>query len=159
MQLLSGESWIEVGFNPVALAFLVGEWDKWPQYYWPVDKRLITHADLNNAGENGTRALLLVRVRGLLLERVPPDTRWFEVKYLRDSHLEQLLVIGRCGFIALQDDHALRSAAKTKSTPLRTQPSAWAPPVLWGHERNGPFTILEGNHRLTAYARYGANLV
>jgi hypothetical protein len=40
--------------------------------------------------------------------------------------------------------------------PLKFPPSAWPGHIiLWGHDRKGPFSILEGNHRMLAYA--GAN--
>jgi hypothetical protein len=35
---------------------------------------------------------------------------------------------------------------------MHSPPSNWGTPILWGHDRKGPFTIIEGNHRLVAYA-------
>ncbi len=49
----------------------------------------------------------------------------------------------------------LPKVAARKKLPLRVAPSSWERPILWGHDRNGPFTIIEGNNRLTAYAASG----
>jgi hypothetical protein len=86
------------------------------------------------------------------MERVPRDTAWYEVRYLEREHLGQLLVIGRCGWDDGADRNELLAVAKRRRLVLETPPDKWSAPILWGHRRTGPLTILEGNNRFVAYA-------
>ncbi len=47
----------------------------------------------------------------------------------------------------------LDQVAAVAQVPLESPPIAWdGHIILWGHDKGGPFSILEGNHRLLAYA-------
>lgn len=117
---------------------------------------------LNNALEasefyhpywNTIRSTLLHGIRGPLLAQVPTDTTWYKVSRLTDDDLQELRVIGRCGWDDPQDQNELAKVAARRPAALPSNPETWpAPPILWGHDKAGPFTILEGNRRLVAYA-------
>ena len=148
---LSEQKWEPVSFSHPCLAFLRAEWDKIPAPT-AAHRSLIDHPDLTSNAENAQRLQLLRTRREPLLRRAPSDTAWFEVSYLRPNHLTELLVIGRCGWDSKTDANELLRVAARCSKPLATDPSAWTQPLLWGHTRQGPFTILEGNNRLVALA-------
>jgi hypothetical protein len=44
------------------------------------------------------------------------------------------------------------AAVQPEPEPLKAPPEAWARIILWGHEKAGPFTIIEGNHRMLSWA-------
>jgi hypothetical protein len=52
----------------------------------------------------------------------------------------------------------LLKAAPQLKWQLTKPPSSWNTTILWGHSKSGPFTILEGNHRLAAYADSGQSV-
>ncbi|MGK7912612.1 MAG: hypothetical protein AB4050_14225 [Synechococcus sp.] len=66
--------------------------------------------------------------------------------------MSSLRAIHHVNWSSPNDANELTSVARRKQIPLMLSPSAWAPPILWGHTQSGPFTIIEGNHRLTALA-------
>jgi len=148
---LDGQQWTSVPFAPACLAFLQAEWDKIPAAA-ATNRSLIDHPDLNSGVQNQHRLELLRTRRQPLLEQIPTNTSWFEVRYLTAEHVHQLLVIGRCGWDSPSDSNELARVAQRCSKLLATDPSKWAHPLLWGHSREGPFTILEGNNRLVALA-------
>jgi hypothetical protein len=148
---LENQAWHAVTIHAVHLAFARAEWHRLPGAT-PAERHLVESADLSDAAKNERRRHLLYRLREPLMRRVPTDTAWYEVRYLEDRHLAELLVIGRCGWDAAVDRNELPKVAKRRPTELQTPPSRWSEPILWGHDRNGPFTILEGNNRLVAYA-------
>jgi hypothetical protein len=86
------------------------------------------------------------------LKHVPGTTKWYEVRALEDAHLNELRVIGHCGWDDRRDANELSAVAGRKPATLASSPQTWDPLVLWGHTADGPFTILEGNNRLVAYA-------
>jgi hypothetical protein len=117
------------------------------------DARLVTTPDLGASAQNERRRELLCRRRGRLLMYVPDSTEWFEVRYLEEPHLHQLRAINfRSWNSPGVDKNELPKVARRIRIPLQAAPSEWASPILWGHTRRGPFTVLEGNNRLTAYA-------
>ena len=151
--MLSDELWSSVSADEAWLAFLKTEWDKWaPLTQW-VDRRLVMQPNIEDGVENHLRASLITALRAPLVRRIPSDTLWFKVSSLRDEHLPELRVIGRCGLDSAGDRNELLQVAKRKPQPLiKSQMPLWDAPILWGHGKEGPFTILEGNHRLIAYA-------
>jgi hypothetical protein len=115
--------------------------------------------DFGDAAANHLRARFLFLRRAPILTELPSDTSWYEVHHLAEVHLDQLLVIGgNCGWDDPNhvDGNELRAAAVRKAAvealSLMSSPDTWASPILWGHEKDGPLTIMEGNHRLAAYA-------
>ncbi|MDB6043517.1 MAG: hypothetical protein JWM63_2068 [Gammaproteobacteria bacterium] len=149
--LLADESWSPCSKHAVILAFLRAEWDKSPQLKGR-DRHLITTADITDTRQNNQRMTALWSIRGALLKRLPGDTQWFEVKYLREGHFWQLHAINFLDWNSPEDMNELEKVAVRRRQPLLTPVASWEPSILWGHERSGSFTIIEGNHRLSALA-------
>ena len=84
---------------------------------------------------------------------MPPDTAWYVVQHLGACHFWNLRNINHPGWTPHSDTNELLETARTRPEAMRSGavPAEWQP-ILWGHERIGPFTILEGNHRMTALA-------
>lgn len=149
---LENQSWRVVTIHAVHLAFARAEWHRLPGTTH-ADRRLIDSANLADSAENERRRQLLYGFRAPLLQRVPSDTVWYEVRYLEAGHLGELLAIGRCGWDDAADHNELLKVATRRPLTLNTPPAKWSEPILWGHSRSGPFTILEANNRLVAYSR------
>ncbi len=115
---------------------------------------IIDNPNLTDAFENHLRLRLLYLTRCFLLGEIPPDTQWYEVRNLTDTELRDLHVIARCGWDDPKgaDKNELLAVAERKPQTLTKPPASWRRPILWGHDKTGPFTIIEGNNRLTAYA-------
>jgi hypothetical protein len=149
---LALEQWNETTTDRVVLAFLAAEWEKFPSEIRMKLAHLVSASSLTDLGQNESRRYLLNCRRGLLLNEVPTDTTWFEVKHLRPMHLSQLHAINDPGWTSPNDFNELLKVAQRKAEPLTSPPSTWRQTILWGHTKAGPFTILEGNHRLVALA-------
>ena len=130
--------------------------------------RLIRAYEPQNPKDNLGRCILLSAKRGGLFDGIPPDTRWYRVEYLRNEHLDELLVMRESNWNSESDQNELRKVASRKKIPRRSapgdrgdrhqilefysdDPNKWQSPILWGHDKDGPFTILEGTHRLVWY--------
>jgi hypothetical protein len=148
MPSLADENWTACTTHHVVLAFLGAEWDKWPHLRGH-DRRLVTAADLSSDRQNNQRTKLLCSVRDPLLRDIPSDTDWFEVRHLRGEHLNQLRAINFPPWNLGDDENELEKVAARLCEPMRGPPVGWQP-ILWGHDRSEPLTILEGNHRMTA---------
>lgn len=105
--------------------------------------RLLDNADTNNADENRTRLRLLYWARNLFVLEIPPDTAWYEVHTLKNEHIDELLVVNHQTWTSPNDNNELLRVAARKGNPMLAPLSQWQPPILWGHDRSGPFT----NHR------------
>jgi hypothetical protein len=118
------------------------------------DLALINRADLADPLENHRRWRLLYLLRAPLFAEIPPDTEWFRVDTLTGHELDELHIIARCGWDDPEgrDRNELRLAARRNPKTLKTMPIEWPSPVLFGHGKDGPFTIIEGNNRLAGYA-------
>lgn len=149
---LAGEAWHPVSNAEACLAFLRAEWDKEAGRTAWYDRALIDHPDLTLPAENAMRRLILGSWRERLLDRIPADTEWYRVHYLREVHLGEVYVIGSDDWRDPGDHNELLQVAKRRGEPMNLPPTDWHPPLLWGHTRQGPFTILEGNNRLVNYA-------
>ena len=111
---------------------------------------MIDSPNLDDPAENQKRLRLLYYKRAMFIFEVPPDTRWSEVRYLTESHLDQLYCSGRHS--QPWAGKKLRDAGECEDA-LKCEPPDWKPIIFWGHDKAGPFMILEGNHRLLAYVR------
>jgi hypothetical protein len=149
---LVDEAWTPSSLDAVVLEFLRAEWNKFLPLLQHGDRCLVDQSDLSDAAQNAVRLELLLSVRHPLLERVPPDTRWFEVRYLGVRHFWQLRNIHHIHWSGHSNTNELLEIAQVRPEKLRGEPGGWPMPILWGHDQGGPFTILEGNHRLTALA-------
>jgi hypothetical protein len=152
---LDTETWTPSSYDAVVLAVLKADWKR-RHLNERGDPRLILEPDLLNPAHNTTRFGLLHGLDGLLWESVPQDTAWFEVRHVGVHHFGQLRHIHHLKW-------SVHSASKTNAVleiaPIRRErmrpsavPDAWRP-VLWGHSRDAPLTILDGNHRLAALAQ------
>jgi hypothetical protein len=149
---LAYQRWEKVTIDDMHLAFLTAEF-RAIRDTAPTDVDLIAHADLGDPSQNRRRRDLLYRRRERLLMYVPATTEWFEVRYLERQHLHQLRAINFGSWTSPEaDENEVLKVARRRPLPLTTDPREWVPPILWGHSRKGPFTVLEGNNRLTAYA-------
>jgi hypothetical protein len=148
---LENEAWTGSSFSAVVLAFLKAEWNKWPLLAEHGDRRLITEPDITDARQNDARLSLLRQVRRRLLDHVPANTQWFEVRHLEVRHFWALRNIHQFEWSRFSGTNELLDMVRVRPEPLRGAPDGWQP-ILWAHEHIGPFTILEGNHRLAALA-------
>ena len=148
---LSSQEWLPAEAAEVWLAFLRAEWDSMRNVTARHDRSLIDKPDLDSLAQNDLRRRILGAWRDPLLLRIPGDTRWHRVRFLNDAHLDDLLVIGSSDWVDGSDRNELRRVAARRPQELRTPPANWSQPVLWSHDQDGPFSILEGNHRLTGY--------
>lgn len=153
--MLGDEFWVPVSVHEMHARFLQAERAKFVVGVpaWRTAD-LLDVPDVTDARENAERMRLLYQGRRHLLGEIPPDTKWFDVRFLRSEHVRELRAIGRSD--PTYDDAGANLFA-IKGEPLRESPLDWGPIVLWGHSKPGPFTILEGNHRLLAWtssARY-----
>jgi hypothetical protein len=158
---LADEQWLPASFDDVVKSFLDSERDRFERYFElsEADRDLIERIASSTAtgGELGPtlRRSLLGLIRFGLFHHVPPTTKWFSVA-LRSSYLDEIRVIARCGWDDPADRNELRKVAgRCPRITLKEAPERWKPVVLWGHSEDGPFVILEGNHRLVAYAANG----
>ena len=152
VKVLSDEQWTEVPIQHVHLAYLRAEASKLDPSLQAIGQALMTAPDLSGERDNNARQQILYTRRALVMEAIPNSTTWYEVQHLQRACLGELLVIGRCGWDDPRDRNELLRVKLRKPIVLRGSPAEWSPPILWGHNRSGPFTILEGNHRLVAYA-------
>jgi hypothetical protein len=151
---LAAKEWTGVSIHKIMLAWLRAERSKLTAFVEAEFlSRLLDHPDLRNADENRVRLRLFYCIRNAFFVEIPPDTEWYEVCNLTDDDLVELRAINYPDWTDPADDNELAKVAARKKIVLCDLPSAWEPPILFGHDMNGPFSILEGNHRLTAYAR------
>lgn len=155
MSLARG-AWSPASLHTVVAEFLQAERHKLVGLT-PEQAKLMDQPDTADPIANHSRLRLLYRWRLLLMVEVPPDTEWLEVHSLTEDDFPNLLVIDRCSLVPAGVDNRLdRASLVLDKGPLKTPPSQWCRPILWGHSKDGPFTILEGNHRLLAYAGHSA---
>ena len=139
--------------------------------YQEATSRLVTAPALQNADENKVRRALLFIRHGSLWRELPEGTQWFEAQIGLDD-LQRIRVFPRAHWrkLALGDfsitqvaqrltDERYRDrtpeAFRAKIEDLRDQMQLVNSPVagavlLIGITESGPFTILDGNHRLLA---------
>jgi hypothetical protein len=123
--------------------------------------RVLDNPDLNDPQENHARLRLLYLIKRQLIGEVPPDTQWYLVQNLKDNELSELHILGRCGLTDDSNRNNLLKVAPRFADGLRAPPPSWDAIIHFGHDKTGPFTIIEGNHRLMAYAtspRAGLNI-
>jgi hypothetical protein len=144
-----------VSVHEVVAEFLRGERHRFEHSLPSAEMALIDSPNISDPRENHARLRYLYCSRGHLIGEIPPDTQWYEVRNLTAEGLSELHVIARCGWDHSGDRNELLRVVLRRPSALTSQPSSWARPILWGHEKAGPFTILEGNNRLVAFASQG----
>jgi O-antigen/teichoic acid export membrane protein len=141
------------------------------QEYHQTVARLVTAPALQNADENNLRRALLFVRHGALWRELPEGTEWFEAE-IRSADLHRIRVFPRAHWrkLALGDfsitqvaqrvideryrdrtPAAFRAKIENLRDRLQADDTAVAGAVLLiGLSESGPFTILDGNHRLLA---------
>jgi len=161
---LAQKNWSPASIYKVVWAWLAAERDtrvagllsSLPAAVWSSGlSTLLDNPNLDDPEENRATLRLLYMIRNPIIVEIPPDTAWYEVHNLTDSELAELRVINSGDWTDPTEKNEIAKVAARKRLALRAPPCSWVPLVLWGHDRNGPFTILEGNNRLTAYAGSG----
>ena len=142
--------WTPVTIHEVVADFLQSEQHKFPAS--DIEMALIDSPDIGDPLQNHKRLRLLYQRRRWLFGEIPPDTKWYNVQSLTDTELDELHVIARCPFDDPNDKNELRKVGARRSEVLQCPPIKWHRPIVWRHDKIGPFTIIEGNHRLIAYA-------
>jgi hypothetical protein len=151
---LAAMDWNKISIHNVVSEFLRAERDKNFSFY-PPWLPIIDNPNLNDPLENHKRLRLLYLKRLIFMVEIPPDTLWYEVQTLTENEMDELYVSAHHNSQWDQVGNKLDRVAAAAPEPLTAPPNAWGRLVLWGHTKAGPFSILEGNHRLIGYA--GAN--
>ncbi|MDZ7860959.1 MAG: hypothetical protein U5O15_09925 [Candidatus Krumholzibacteriota bacterium] len=153
---LSDQAWTEISIHHVYHSFLKGELGERNPHKMSEYHKIITTPDFKDPMENHLRFRLLIEVCGRkgLLAMIPCSTKWYQVEFLNEQHISELRVIGRCEWDSKtkSDKNEIEKVILREKEPLRTEPSNWDAPILWGHYKDGPFTIIEGNHRFVGWA-------
>lgn len=150
--------------------FLKGEfYQKEFDPYREMFRDIVTHPDLSSHSENQLRRALLYRRRGRLWREIPADTEWWEVE-LRNRDLRHVRVFPRdqwrkhsdrdyylldtaqriAGKIAGPSDPFLGKLRSLSAEFVASEGATRGTVLLIGLGDGGPFTIVEGNHRMTA---------
>jgi hypothetical protein len=157
-----------VSENEVITAFLKSEVHN-PEFeeYREASRALLTNPDFNNADQNAKRRALLFIRHDALWRELPRSTEWIEVEVCA-ADLARIRVFPRAQWPKLaRGDFALSEIARSvasgrhlaeesffsKIADLRrwlAQDAEAGAVLLIGITESGPFTILDGNHRLLA---------
>jgi hypothetical protein len=141
--------WNKISIHNVVSEFLRGERNNFS--FYPPWTTVIDNPNLDDPVENHKRLRLFYIKRGKFMVEIPPDTQWWEVASLSENELDELYLSAR--HTQPWSGKKLAAAASAFGEPLTSQPREWPGRIiLWGHDRKGPFSIIEGNHRMLAYA-------
>jgi hypothetical protein len=148
---LADMAWTEISIHSVVSEFLRAERHKYVGLGHPW-LPIIDNPNLNDPLENHRRLRLLYIPRAMFMVEIPPDTKWYEVKTLTEAELDELYLSARHTAQWDQAGSKLDRVAPVVKEPLKSPPETWARIILWGHDKAGPFSIIEGCHRLLGYA-------
>jgi len=131
-------------------------------------EQLVLEANVTNDTENALRRALLFRRRGHMWRELPADTQWWEVE-IEVSDLDLVRVFPRAqwrrvangSFLIRDIVERIRTkqfSGRTRDFISKVQALSYrirsdkdnSSIILIGIDEANPFTILEGNHRLTA---------
>ncbi len=148
---LAAMVWTEISIHHVVSEWLRAERDTRFNFYeaW---LPIIDNPNLNDPLENHKRLRLFYIPRGRYMIEFPPDTKWYEVQSLTDKELDELYVSARHNDKWDKAGNKLDRVAAVEQWSLTAPPAAWGRIILWGHDKTGPFSIIEGCHRMLAYA-------
>jgi len=139
------------------------------QEYRDAAARMVTNPNLADPDENEVRRALLFVRHGALWRELPRGTEWFEAE-ITDSDLDRIRVFPRAQWrkLALGDFAISHVAQRLEDARYRdraahaflakierlrdrlAQNAAAGAVLIIGQNGSGPFTILDGNHRLVA---------
>jgi hypothetical protein len=148
---LANMRWTPVTWHHVVAEFLRAERNTKFRFY-PPWLPVIDSPNLVDAVENHQRSRLLHIMRGPFIVEIPRDTAWYEVEFLTHNELNEIYVGSKFNPQWDATGNRLDQVALIAKEPMTADPANWARVILWGHDNAGPFTILEGNHRLLGYA-------
>jgi hypothetical protein len=123
----------------------------------PVTRQVALEAWWEDERRMGSWAAFVQR-RAPIINAIPLDATWWRVSPLSWYDLREVHVIashGVGGRTSLFDLCELCEDRRSLTpSPFGSPPETWRGILLFGHSRLGPFSILEGNHRLldAAYA-------
>ncbi|MBI3963525.1 MAG: hypothetical protein HY341_00850 [Candidatus Kerfeldbacteria bacterium] len=167
-------------FDEVIWAWLASEWTYTVRKVPGADRRLIDAANFRSAKENAARRALLDVRRGNLLDALPATTAWSLVQLQRkdipllsilpsfDWYLDtggtfRLLDTRThlCSGHGYVDEHGTRQPILHEEhvrdilRKRTARPADWAaePIVIVAATTGGPWTIIDGTHRASAYLR------
>ena len=131
-------------------------------------EQLVMDADVTDEAENILRKALLFRRRGHMWRELPHDTQWWQVQ-IEPADLNLVRVFPRAQWRKIADGNFLlidivrrmrtqRFSGRTRDFIAKVQALSYrlredsdsSSVLLIGVDETSPFTILEGNHRLTA---------
>lgn len=133
---------------------------------------LVSNPDFSDERENSLRRALLFRRRGRLWRELPPDTEWWEIELspmdiyrIRVFPRNQWLRYGVPSFLLHDTVDRIRTRilshsndnfiekVRSLSLEMKTEQNAeYNSVILIAIDEHAPFTIIEGNHRMTAAA-------
>jgi len=149
---LANMVWTEISIHDVVSEFLRGERNSYLDVY-PSWLPIIDNPDLNDSLENHKRLRLFYIKRGIFMVEIPPDTKWYEVQSLTDAEVDELYLSARHNQTWDHAGNKLDQVAIVDQLALESPPDAWPGRIiLWGHDKTGPFSIIEGCHRMLAHA-------
>ena len=165
---LAQMQWKKVSLDEVILVWLRGEKRSrvlplfsntpFPRLTWEAGvNKLLDNPDLQNSEENRARIRLLYIFRWIFLVELPPDTLWYRVNNLTDHELSELYAVNIDEWKDPSDNNEILKVGLRKGQQLVCHWSSWEPPILLGHSRTGPFTIIEGNNRISSYIKSASN--
>jgi hypothetical protein len=148
------KKWTPTSIHRVVSEFLLGERQGVADLY-PPWLPIVDDPHLDDPLENHKRLRLLLIRRGVFMVEIPPDTQWYEVQFT-EKDIKRLYVSAKHNPDWDRPGNRLDQVAATlrpEPAPLTAPPDKWAACIiLWGHKRSGPFTIIEGNHRMLSWA-------
>jgi hypothetical protein len=144
-------TWRQITIHHVIAAFLHAERNTRFNRYQPW-LSLIDTPNLTDPLENHKRLRLLYFFRAKFMVEVPTDTAWYEVAFLSENDTNALYLSARHNPKWDAEGNRLDLVAQAVKEPITANPTDWARVILWGHDKTGPFTILEGSHRMLGYA-------
>lgn len=122
-----------------------------PLSFW---RRLLEEPDLQNPKENRARRHLLFSLykRGTILAALPQETQWAQAEIADSSDLSNLFSIHDSDRNPTGLLSTLAPRFRNEPSYLYRPPEEWAALIVWCHDpETGPFTILEGNHRMIGF--------
>jgi O-antigen/teichoic acid export membrane protein len=156
--------------NEVIAAFLKNDFQN-PEFenYQRSLGEIVAAPDLNDSGENSLRRALFFIRHGALWRELPKGTEWFEVE-ISQTDLNQIRVFPRAQWRKLaRGNFALPRIVRSLADGGRQsgaeeaflakiqdlcaqvrQETVGGAVLLIGRNESGPFTVLDGNHRLAA---------
>ncbi len=156
--------------DEVIAAFLKNDFQN-PQFqdYQESLGEIVASPDLSETAENALRRALLFIRHGALWRELPKGTEWFEVE-IAQANLEDIRVFPRAQWRKVaQGDFALPKIVRALASGARhtgaeetflakiedlcaqvRQQTVGGAVLLIGRDESGPFTVLDGNHRLAA---------